>query len=384
MTVSPRRLTAACSRSAVMVLAICTTTSSWIRRVSVSGGISTTLRSRPGRICCPAAPGGGAGGGCGGSRMPFWTSVITGGVLSAASCVVAVRFWMICVCWAASDSRNSASGVPEGGGRMPVLTKKHSASLQFPTIDGNPGGRDAEVGSFAATNGSVVLPGPPVALPEADELVMLPEGKLDAGIESGREIDEPGIGPGEAADQAVGGAGGVAGGRGAVDAAEIGADEAADDVVVAGAGDGRVRRRERCRDGAQVHAGEAAEIAVAGPGDGAGGNGCEDRAAGQAGEPADDAVGPGARDRPRGRRREDQAGTVLEAERADEAAQHAVAAAGDVPECEAVGDEPVAGSDQAAGDARRADRDVTERLRVEDRGGVEVRRTVAHACNRSS
>jgi hypothetical protein len=120
--------------------------------------------------------------------MLFWTSVITGGVLSAASCVVAVRFWMICVCCAASDSRNSASGVPEGGGRMPVLTKMQSASLQFPTMLGNAGGRDAEVGSFAATKGSVVLPGPPVALPEAEELVMLPEGKLDPEIEPAAKL----------------------------------------------------------------------------------------------------------------------------------------------------------------------------------------------------
>jgi hypothetical protein len=85
---------------------------------------------------------------------------------------------MICVCCAANDCRKSSSEVPEGGGRMPVLMKKHSASLQFPTIDGNAGGREAEVGSLEATNGPVVLPGPPVALPEADELVMLPDGKL--------------------------------------------------------------------------------------------------------------------------------------------------------------------------------------------------------------
>ena len=66
--------------------------------------------------------------------------------------------------------------------------KKHSASLQFPTIDGNAGGREAEVGSLEATNGPVVLPGPPVALPEADELVMLPDGKLEAGIDPGAKL----------------------------------------------------------------------------------------------------------------------------------------------------------------------------------------------------
>ena len=52
--------------------------------------------------------------------------------------------------------------------------KKQSASLQFPTIDGNAGGREAEVGSFDAMNGPVVLPGPPVALPEADEFHLDP------------------------------------------------------------------------------------------------------------------------------------------------------------------------------------------------------------------
>ena len=191
ITVRPSRRTAACSRSGVTLVAICTTTSSWIRRVSVAGGISTTLRSRPGRICRPpaAAPAPGApAGGCTGVLMAPWMLLTTGGVLSAASCVREVRPRMTCVCWAARDCRNSSSEVPEGGGRMPVLMKKHSASLQFPTIDGNAGGREAEVGSFDAMNGPVVLPGPPVALPEADELVMLPDGKLEAGIDPGAKL----------------------------------------------------------------------------------------------------------------------------------------------------------------------------------------------------
>ena len=190
MTVRPSRRTAACSWSGVMLLAICTTTSSWIRRVSVAGGISTTLRSRPGRISRPAAAPAPAGpaGGCTGNLMAPAMSVTTGGVLSAASCVVAVRFWMICVCCAARDCRKSSSGIPEGGGRVPVLMKKHRASLQFPTIDGNAGGREAEVGLFDPMNGPVWLPGPAVALPEADELVMLPDGKLEAGIEPGAKL----------------------------------------------------------------------------------------------------------------------------------------------------------------------------------------------------
>ena len=87
ITVRPSRRTAACSRSGVTLLAICTTTSSWIRRVSVAGGISTTLRSRPGRICRPAAapaPDAPAGG-CTGVLMAPWMLLTTGGVLSAAS-----------------------------------------------------------------------------------------------------------------------------------------------------------------------------------------------------------------------------------------------------------------------------------------------------------
>src|SRR4051795_1857918 len=191
ITVRPSRRTAACSRSGVTLVAICTTTSSWIRRVSVAGGISTTLLGRPGRICRPpaAAPAPAApAGGCTGVLMAPWMLLTTGGVLSAASCVSEVRPRMTCVCCAARDCRNSSNEVPVGGGRMPVLMKKHSASLQLPTIDGNAGGRDAEVGSFDAMNGPVVLPGPPVALPEADELVMLPDGKLEAGIDPGAKL----------------------------------------------------------------------------------------------------------------------------------------------------------------------------------------------------
>ena len=60
ITVRPSRRTAACSRSGVTLLAICTTTSSWIRRVSVAGGISTILRLEAGQDLPSAGSGAGA------------------------------------------------------------------------------------------------------------------------------------------------------------------------------------------------------------------------------------------------------------------------------------------------------------------------------------
>ena len=42
-----------------------------------------------------------------------------------------------------------------------------------------PAAREARSDCSSAMNGPIVLPGPPVALPEADELVMLPDGKLE-------------------------------------------------------------------------------------------------------------------------------------------------------------------------------------------------------------
>ena len=102
MTVSPRRPTAACSRSTSagdlhhhLVL----------DQAGFGGRRNIHDPAVEARQDLPSAgsAGGGAGGGCGGSRMASWTLVTTGGVLSAASCVVAVRFWMTCVCCAASD-----------------------------------------------------------------------------------------------------------------------------------------------------------------------------------------------------------------------------------------------------------------------------------------
>ena len=78
---------AACSWLVVILLAICTTTSSLIMRVSVAGGISTILLGRLGRTCRapPAALEGGCGAGCGGVLIAPGTLLTTGGVTSAAS-----------------------------------------------------------------------------------------------------------------------------------------------------------------------------------------------------------------------------------------------------------------------------------------------------------
>jgi hypothetical protein len=50
--VNPRRPTAACTRSTVTLPAICSTTSSLTKRVSVGGGMSMTRRSKPDGSCC--------------------------------------------------------------------------------------------------------------------------------------------------------------------------------------------------------------------------------------------------------------------------------------------------------------------------------------------
>src|SRR5439155_8378837 len=114
----------------------------------------------------------------------------------------------------------------------------------------------------------------------------------------GREIDESGVGAGEAADRAVGACAGRAGcGRG-IDAAEIRPNEAADEVVVAVSGDGAQRR---CKlDRAEIYAGKPAEIALAGANDRARRAREEDRAARETGKSAEDAVCPVARDGARG------------------------------------------------------------------------------------
>src|SRR5262249_14362922 len=81
----------------------------------------------------------------------------------------------------------------------------------------------------------------------------------------------------------------------------------------------------------------------------------------EADEAADHAVRPGAGDRPGRRRIGDDTEPAREAQRADEAAQHAVAAAGDRALRRAETDDAVAGADQAAGDAAAADADVAGR-----------------------
>ena len=82
-----------------------------------------------------------------------------------------------------------------GGGRMPVLRKPHSGLLQPARIDGNAGRLDAEVGSFSAMNGSTVLPWPPAAAPVAVELVIVPTGKLEPGIDPAGKLMNRALAP---------------------------------------------------------------------------------------------------------------------------------------------------------------------------------------------
>src|SRR5262245_3333258 len=101
------------------------------------------------------------------------------------------RLLMTCTCpgsdWKkASGGKKVAGGsvaIAVGGGRMPVLRNPHSGSLQPARITGNFGRLDAELGSLSAMNGSTVLPGPPEAPPVAVELVMVPTGKVEPGID---------------------------------------------------------------------------------------------------------------------------------------------------------------------------------------------------------
>src|SRR5438309_1669742 len=108
----------------------------------------------------------------------------TGAVLSAESCVgpMPTRLLMTCT-GPGSEASRSVRFSGEPGGRMPVLRKPHSWSVQPATTEGNAGGLDAEVGSLSAMKGSTVLPAPPLAAPPALELVIVPTGKLEPGID---------------------------------------------------------------------------------------------------------------------------------------------------------------------------------------------------------
>src|SRR5262249_23160009 len=155
------------------------------------------------------------------------------------------------------------------------------------------------------------------------------------------------------------------------------ADEAADDVVVGAPGDRC--ERGRALDRAEIHAGEPAEIALAGAGDRPGRSREQDRAVGEPGKAPDDAVRAGARDRSGGGGQGDHAGAGA-AQRADEPAEHAVAAAADRAGGGAQRDDVVARPNEPAGDAPGADADVAARLRAADENAVEIwRRAGAHA-----
>ena len=203
-----------------MSVRICTITSSVFNRVSLGGGMSMMRRSKPGGKNWSAAgpvPGAGPGACCGGNRMPPCVVSTTGGGLSAASWTVLVRLRITCACCADNEARSSGDnsssearssgdnssseasspsddggdggkGGDSGDGSRPVFTNTQVGSVQPATIDGNAGGFDDEFGLLSAMNGLTVLPGPPLALPLAEELVMVPTGKLEPGIEPGWKL----------------------------------------------------------------------------------------------------------------------------------------------------------------------------------------------------
>jgi hypothetical protein len=128
-TSKPSGATAARSRSTVTeAVAMCTTASSLMRLVSVSGGMSMMRWGKPGGRFC--APGGGVGCcRCGGTRAPPVCGMLTtGAVLSAASCAgpLPTRLLMNCdalVCDAMTspkDDENDAgtAGTAPGGGLL--------------------------------------------------------------------------------------------------------------------------------------------------------------------------------------------------------------------------------------------------------------------------
>src|SRR5262245_59097182 len=179
--------------------------------------------------------------------MPSWVMVTTGAVLSAANWRVLVRLIICCVCCAASCSASAgenggsvcgvegcpsgvggaggvggvggAGGVGGGGGaggvggvggaggvaaaggiggaegNRPVFTNTQVATVQPATIDGNAGRFDDEFGSLSAMNGPTVLPAPPLAVPLAKELVMVPTGKLEPGIDPGWKLTNWALAP---------------------------------------------------------------------------------------------------------------------------------------------------------------------------------------------
>ena len=195
-----------------MSVRICTITSSVFRRVSFGGGMSMMRWSMPGgRNGLPAAgpvpvPGAVPGACCGGSRMPPCVVFTTGAVLSAASWIVLVRLRITCACCANNEARSSgdnssseASSLSDDGGdggkggnsadgSRPVFTNTQVGSVQPATIEGNAGRFDDEFGLLSAMNGSTVLPAPPLAVPLAEELVMVPTGKLEPGIDPGWKL----------------------------------------------------------------------------------------------------------------------------------------------------------------------------------------------------
>src|SRR5262245_48841226 len=171
-SVNPRRPTAASSRSTVTLPAICSTTSSLTKRVSVGGGMSMTRRSKPvgSCSCCPCCEPVGPGGCCcGGSRMPPSTVLNSDGPagLSAANCVGPwpARLLMTSTGRDSEASKSAENGGKswDVGGRMPVLANPQSGSMQ-------PGGIVGELGNPLTMLLAPVL----MTTPEPVEFVMVP------------------------------------------------------------------------------------------------------------------------------------------------------------------------------------------------------------------
>src|SRR5215470_1610320 len=191
-SVNPSPLKVSRSRAGSMLAAIWTTTWSLIKLVSVGGGMSTILRSKPGGrngfedpggCCCP--PSGGVV--VLGWMLTTWAPSATGTRL-----LLSVRLVMICVCAVGGSCVLSRTLL--NGPKMPVLSATQSGSSQPATIDGKPG--KPVVGLFNPTCGPTTLPGPPLAAPVASESGdIVPTGKVDCGSWPGAKLMKVALAP---------------------------------------------------------------------------------------------------------------------------------------------------------------------------------------------
>src|SRR5215470_2341799 len=191
-SVNPSPLKVSRSRAGSMLAAIWTTTWSLIKLVSVGGGSSTILRSKPGGrngfedpgvCCCPPS---------GGLVVLVWMLTTWAPSATGTRLLLSVRLVMICV-WAVGGSC-VLSRTLLNGPKMPVLSATQSGSSQPATIDGKPG--KPVVGLFNPTCGPTTLPGPPLAAPVASESGdIVPTGKVDCGSWPGAKLMKVALAP---------------------------------------------------------------------------------------------------------------------------------------------------------------------------------------------